>query len=142
MISAPGSPASRTEKNITGLAPGVISTELGSISAPCLRRRSAATASRSSGMPAAGVYPCRPSRSAATPASTMLGGVAKSGWPMPRLMIERPSAASRLASASTSNAVSVPIRPTAAAGSIIAASFISLPVPCRLIGAEDYRARR
>ena len=55
MISAPGSPSSSTEKNITGFAPGVISTDPASTSAPCRRRRSAETASRSSGIPAAGV---------------------------------------------------------------------------------------
>jgi hypothetical protein len=37
-------------------------------------------------------------------------GVAKSGWPMPRLMIERPLASSALARASTSKALSVPSR--------------------------------
>src|SRR5579863_6831463 len=38
----------------------------------------------------------------------MWSGVGKSGWPMPRLIIERPCAASALARARTSNAVSVP----------------------------------
>src|SRR5215469_10124213 len=38
----------------------------------------------------------------------MCAGVGKSGWPMPRLMIDRPCASSALARASTSKAVSVP----------------------------------
>src|SRR5205085_10714903 len=41
----------------------------------------------------------------------MWSGVGKSGWPMPRLMIERPCAASAFARASTSKAVSVPSTP-------------------------------
>jgi hypothetical protein len=40
----------------------------------------------------------------------MCGGVGKSGWPMPRLMIDLPCAASALARASTSKADSVPSR--------------------------------
>src|SRR5262249_17389794 len=41
----------------------------------------------------------------------MCSGVEKSGWPIPRLIIERPCASSALARASTSNADSVPSRP-------------------------------
>jgi hypothetical protein len=42
------------------------------------------------------------------PASTICGGVGKSGWPMPRLMTSRPCADSSAARASTEKAVSVP----------------------------------
>src|SRR5271155_4217052 len=44
----------------------------------------------------------------------MWSGVRKSGWPMPRLMMSRPSAARRVARASTANAFSSPIRSNAA----------------------------
>ena len=74
------------------------------------------------------------------PASTMFGGVAKSGCPIPKLMIERPSAASRFASASTSNAVSVPIRPTAATASTIIGSLRAACSP-QAIPAAPYRER-
>src|SRR6185295_9609854 len=47
-------------------------------------------------------------------ASTMNSGVRKSGWPMPRLMMSRPWAASALARASTAKAFSSPIRSNAA----------------------------
>src|SRR6185437_9556692 len=46
-------------------------------------------------------------------ASTMKSGVRKSGWPMPRLMMSRPCAASALARASTAKAFSSPIRSNA-----------------------------
>src|SRR5690242_496412 len=44
----------------------------------------------------------------------MKSGVRKSGWPMPRLMMSRPCAASILARASTANAFSSPMRSKAA----------------------------
>src|ERR1043165_605741 len=44
----------------------------------------------------------------------MCSGVRKSGWPMPRLMMSRPCAASALARASTANAFSSPMRSNAA----------------------------
>src|ERR1700758_1759302 len=44
----------------------------------------------------------------------MKSGVRKSGWPMPRLMMSRPWAASALARASTAKAFSSPIRSKAA----------------------------
>src|SRR3954451_10973360 len=44
----------------------------------------------------------------------MWSGVRKSGWPMPRLMMSRPWAASALARASTAKAFSSPIRSNAA----------------------------
>src|SRR6185312_4490671 len=44
----------------------------------------------------------------------MKSGVRKSGWPMPRLMMSRPCAASALARASTAKAFSSPIRSKAA----------------------------
>src|SRR5438045_2264615 len=47
-------------------------------------------------------------------ASTMWSGVRKSGWPMPRLMMSRPCAASALARASTAKAFSSPMRSKAA----------------------------
>src|ERR671930_291762 len=47
-------------------------------------------------------------------ASTMKSGVRKSGWPMPRLMMSRPCAASALARASTAKAFSSPMRSNAA----------------------------
>src|SRR5579885_523581 len=45
----------------------------------------------------------------------MKSGVRKSGWPIPRLMMSRPWAASTLARASTAKAFSSPIRSKAAA---------------------------
>src|SRR5205085_3140846 len=44
----------------------------------------------------------------------MWSGVRKSGWPMPRLMMSRPCAASALARASTAKAFSSPMRSKAA----------------------------
>ena len=44
------------------------------------------------------------------PASTIWAGVGKSGWPMPRLTMSRPYAASAPARASTAKAFSSPIR--------------------------------
>src|SRR6516162_5704962 len=61
----------------------------------------------------------------------MCCGVGKSGWPIPRLMIERPCAASALARASTSNAVSVPrtlMRPA------VCSIVYSLPIVGRCSG--------
>jgi hypothetical protein len=55
----------------------------------------------------------------------MWSGVGKSGWPMPRLMIERPAASSALARASTSKADSVPSRAMPAAKVVV----ISCPLP-------------
>src|SRR3954470_22814116 len=43
-------------------------------------------------------------------ASAMWSGVRKSGWPMPRLMMSRPWAASAVARASTAKAFSSPMR--------------------------------
>src|SRR5436190_20962586 len=43
-------------------------------------------------------------------ASWMCSGVLKSGWPMPRLMMSRPCAASAFARASTAKAFSSPMR--------------------------------
>ncbi len=54
-MSAPGSPNIRIAANIVTLPPGTISTVSGLTSTPWRRSTSAATASRSAGMPVAGV---------------------------------------------------------------------------------------
>ncbi len=59
-------------------------------------------------MPAEGVYPCLPARIAATAASWMCAGVAKSGCPMQKEMMSRPWRISAVTSASTTKAFSVP----------------------------------
>ena len=56
-----------------------------------------------------------PSRIAATAASTMCGGVWKSGSPISRWTMSRPVRSSAFARARTLNAVSVPSRSSAAA---------------------------
>src|SRR3990170_2850261 len=77
------------------------------------RRRSwSAIAARRAGMPEGGAYFTCPSRNARTPASTMCGGVGKSGWPSSRWTMCRPSLSRRVAAASTSNAPSLVRRPT------------------------------
>ena len=55
MISAPGSPNIRIDMNMVGLPPGMIITLSGETSTLKRLCRSAATASRSGGMPFAGV---------------------------------------------------------------------------------------
>ena len=55
MISAPGWPNIRIEKNMVGLPPGQMTMVSGCTSTPCRRFRSFATASRSGRMPCAGV---------------------------------------------------------------------------------------
>ena len=55
MISAPGSPNISAAKNIVTLPPGTTTTWSGSTSTPRQVAMSAATASRSTGMPLAGV---------------------------------------------------------------------------------------
>ena len=55
MISAPGWPNIRIEKNMVGLPPGMMTIVSGSTSTPWRRARSLATASRSGRMPCAGV---------------------------------------------------------------------------------------
>ncbi len=71
------------------------------------------------------------------PASTMCGGVSKSGSPICRWMILRPWASSALARASTSKAVSVPRRP------MLSASCMSLaPSGCRDRSASSRFCRR
>ena len=54
-MSAPGSPNIRIDMNMVGLPPGRIITSSGDTSTLKRLRRSAATASRSGGMPIAGV---------------------------------------------------------------------------------------
>ena len=55
MISAPGWPNIRIEKNMVGLPPGQMTMVSGLTSTPWRRFRSFATASRSGRMPCAGV---------------------------------------------------------------------------------------
>src|SRR5262249_40160882 len=57
----------------------------------------------------------------------MKSGVRKSGWPIPRLMMSRPCAASALARASTAKAFSSPMRSKAAMVRSMAYSPVSLP---------------
>src|SRR5438105_13869197 len=60
----------------------------------------------------------------------MKSGVRKSGWPMPRLMISRPCAASALARASTAKAFSSPMRSKAA---MVRSILTVLYLRCRIV---------
>src|SRR5258706_6907166 len=92
-----------------GLAPAPTTTSCARIgSPPRMPARYFAAASRNGSMPAEGVYPCLPSRIARMPASCTCSGAGKSGWPMQKLTMSLPCAASAVTSASTTKAFSVP----------------------------------
>ncbi len=82
-------------------APVVTTTPSGSARCSPRSLSRAATAIRSSGMPAGGVYRVRPARIPSMARSEMKAGVSKSGSPALRLMMSRPSAASFFASVLT-----------------------------------------
>src|SRR5271166_2350048 len=110
MMSEPSSPNIRIAMNMVTLPPGRIRTCSGEISTPSRLLRFSATASRKGTIPVASVYPCSPSRNAFTAASTICGGVLKSGCPIPRLMMSRPCRCNSAALASTAKAFSSPMR--------------------------------